>query len=266
MPTIELIKQLRDLTYAPISDCKKALEESNDDLETAQKALVKMGRGTTRAVRPMAGRIAICEAEISDAKVVGMAIVRTETDFVANSEVMESAIRNVVDQIADGFASREDIETYLRESTYQFGEKIELGTESKRIGVDYRDGLRCVTYLHFNKQRAAYVIYKLLGENDPVECANRIAIQCVAANPKYLSQEQMSQAEINQEIESDKADAINQGKSEQVATSIAFGKLHKKFKEIILLDQPMFDNDSLTVKQYAEQNQIEIVEYGIYIV
>lgn len=117
MSNIELLKQLREISFAPLKDCKEALAEANDDLVLAQDILRKKGisKAGNRADRET--KEGIVKAEQKDGKIVGLKLA-CETDFVAKNENFQALFSSVFEQIAQQtkeIASLEDIDTEVSE-------------------------------------------------------------------------------------------------------------------------------------------------------
>ncbi len=200
--TINDIKKLRDMTGAGLSDCKKALIESDNDITKAMELIRKRGQAIAakREDRQAAQGIAIGK---TDGKFAAIIALKCETDFVA----MDQKPANLDELNAlqmDGKAVSEQI-TALSGIT---GEKMELGA------YECLNAPSTVVYNHFNGMLSAAVAFN--QENVAEDVAKAIAMQVASMNPIKATRDQISQEVIDEELRM----AIDKTKAEQVSKAV----------------------------------------------
>ena len=199
--TAGMVKELREMTGAGMMDCKKALAETNGDMEAAVEVLRKSGAAK---MEKKASRIAaegIARVAMNDTEVV-VAEVNSETDFVAKNEVFQNFVQLVADTALtsglNGGKNGEDVEALLEmnglkdeliEKTATIGEKLSIRRFEKISG-------ECVaSYLHAGGKIG--VIVAAEGTTDAREALTNIAMQVAAMKPEYISRDDIDQAEID---------------------------------------------------------------------
>ncbi len=199
--TAGMVKELREMTGAGMMDCKKALAETNGDMEAAVEVLRKSGAAK---MEKKASRIAaegIARVAMNDTEVV-VAEVNSETDFVAKNEVFQNFVQLVADTALtsglNGGKNGEDVEALLEmnglkdeliEKTATIGEKLSIRRFEKISG-------ECVaSYLHAGGKIG--VIVAAEGTTDAREALTNIAMQVAAMKPEYISRDDIAQAEID---------------------------------------------------------------------
>ena len=200
--TASMVKELREMTGAGMMDCKKALTETNGDMDAAVEVLKKSGAAKMekKASRIAAEGIARVAANDTTAVVVE---VNSETDFVAKNETFQEFVQVVADSALasglEGGANGEDIEAVLEmnglkdllvEKTATIGEKLSVRRFAKVTGD-------CVaSYLHAGGKIG--VLVAATGANDAAakEALTNVAMQIAAMNPQYISRADISAEEI----------------------------------------------------------------------
>ncbi len=252
--SIENIKKLREMTGAGMMDVKKALDESNGDIDAAVEWL--RTNGIAKAVKK-ADRIA-AEGSVFVAKNDNKAVlveINTETDFVATNEMFISGSEKVTQAILNSDIASDDldaanaltidgdtVEGILTNLTATIGEKITL----RRFAVV--NGTAGI-YKHFNGRIGVIVS----GEGIEEEVLRDVAMHAAAMRPTYLSTADISEETIAKEtaIATELlADAIA-GKPENVQQGMIQGKVNKTLAETILLEQPFVKEPSQKVKDLA---------------
>ena len=244
MVTIEKIKELREITDAPIQYCKQALEKSEGNIELAQEELKRMGQASVRTVLPKAGVIGVYQSKYA----VYVAIGRCETDFVAKNEKFIAA----VDETAQVFAIDFTYAKKFAEDTMWFKENCLIEThiyDSEKDNLTY--------YLHHNRQRLGVV--EFAGADK--DAASKIATHIVATNPKYLNRSAMSQEELIELENSLIEKARSDGKPEKSIEMIVKGQLKKKLSEFVLMDQPFYADSKISVEQFCQEHNITIKSF-----
>lgn len=263
--TASMVKELRELTGAGMMDCKKALNETNGNMDEAIEYLRK--NGEAKAVKK-AGRIAaegIVMAEVKDDKTAAIVEVNSETDFVAKNADFQAFVKAVVDQAIaseskdmDAFmaeAWNEDasktVKDVLTEKISVIGENLSIRRFEKIVS----DGC-VVAYIHGGGRIGVLVEAETDVVNDEIKtCLKNVAMQIAAMSPKYVSREEVSQEYIDHEKEILLAQAKleNPNKPENIIEKMIIGRLNKEMKEICLLDQVYVQDGDLTVAKYVEK-------------
>lgn len=263
--TASMVKELRELTGAGMMDCKKALNETNGNMDEAIEYLKK--NGEAKAVKK-AGRIAaegIVMAEVKDDKTAAIVEVNSETDFVAKNADFQAFVKAVVDQAIaseskdmDAFmaeAWNEDasktVKDVLTEKISVIGENLSIRRFEKIVS----DGC-VVAYIHGGGRIGVLVEAETDVVNDEIKtCLKNVAMQVAAMSPKYVSREEVSQEYIDHEKEILLAQAKleNPNKPENIIEKMIIGRLNKEMKEICLLDQVYVQDGDLTVAKYVEK-------------
>ena len=263
--TASMVKELREMTGAGMMDCKKALNETNGNMDEAIEYLRK--NGEAKAVKK-AGRIAaegIVMAEVKDDKTAAIVEVNSETDFVAKNADFQAFVKAVVDQAIaseskdmDAFmaeAWNEDasktVKDVLTEKISVIGENLSIRRFEKIVS----DGC-VVAYIHGGGRIGVLVEAETDVVNDEIKtCLKNVAMQVAAMSPKYVSREEVSQEYIDHEKEILLAQAKleNPNKPENIIEKMIIGRLNKEMKEICLLDQVYVQDSDLTVAKYVEK-------------
>ena len=258
---LEDVKNLREQTGAGMLDCKKALEESNGDIEQAvvwlrEKGIMKAAKKQERIAAE-----GLCDVLAQDDKAV-IFEVNCETDFVSKNEKFRNNILeirnyllnsdvNTYEEALQGNMGNETLESYITAMTATIGEKISFRRFTKLVkGSNEIFG----TYIHMGGKIASLV----LVEGDNQEVAKDIAMHVAAMNPKYITSDEVSEEEKEQEAKIAKEQAINEGKPEAIAEKMVAGRVLKYVKEISLVEQPFVKDPSMTVGELAKKNGLVI--------
>ncbi len=248
-----MVKELRELTGAGMMDCKKALTNTDGDMDKAVDYLRE--NGLAKAEKK-AGRIAaegIVKTNISeDGKQAAIVEVNSETDFVAKNEKFQDFVGSVASQInASGAA---DIDGFMEEAWAADTSKTvkeELASMIATIGenmnirrfekVSCENGL-VVDYIHAGGKIGVLIAAETDNTGAEVtECLKNIAMQIAAMNPKYLSSEDVSEEYKEKEKEvllaQAKNDPANAGKPDNIIEKMIIGRLNKELKEVCLTEQ-----------------------------
>ena len=254
MITASAVNELRKATGAGMMDCKKALQETNGDMEQAIDYLRKKGAkvSANRADRDAAEGAVIAIAS-SDKKTGVVIRLNCETDFVAKNEefvAFANAIANTA--LSHGISKIEDlmdkkigdvsISEKILDYTGKIGEKIEVTV------CELINGELVVPYIHAGNKIGVLVALSATG--DHVEAAGKdVAMQIAAMSPVALNKDDVPQSIIDREIEIGKAQAAAEGKPEAMLEKIALGKLNKFYKDSTLLNQDFVKDSSKTISQ-----------------
>ena len=263
--TASMVKELREMTGAGMMDCKKALNETNGDMDAAIEFLRKNGQAKAEK---KAGRIAaegMVKAVVKDDKVAAIVEVNSETDFVAKNEEFQGFVDAVVNQVADSDAADMDafmaeawaadttktVKDALVEKVAVIGENLNI----RRFEKIVTDGC-VVDYIHGGGRIGVLIEAEADVVNDEIKkCLKNVAMQVAAMSPKYTSRAEVSQEYMDHEKEILLAAAKkeNPEKPENIIEKMIIGRLNKELKEICLLDQAYVQDSDLTVAKYVEK-------------
>ena len=268
--TAAMVKELREMTGAGMMDCKKALGETNGDMDAAVEYLRKNGQAKAEK---KAGRIAaegLCHVVVEDNKTAAVVEVNSETDFVAKNEEFQKFVAAVAQQAISSEST--DMDAFMAESWNADSsktvkdalvEKISVIGENLNIRrfkkVVAEDGC-VVSYVHGGGRIGVIVEAATDVVNDAVkEALTNIAMQVAALSPKYVSTADVSEEYKAHEKEILMAqiaqDPKMAGKPEKVIEGAVVGRLNKELKEVCLLEQTYVkaEDGKQTVAQYVAQ-------------
>ena len=263
--TASMVKELREMTGAGMMDCKKALNETNGDMDAAVEYLRKNGQAKAEK---KAGRIAaegIVKTVVKDDKVAAIVEVNSETDFVAKNADFQSFVEDVANQAADSDAADMDafmaeawaadpsktVKDALVEKIAVIGENLSI----RRFEKIVTDGC-VVSYIHGGGRIGVLIEAETDVVNDEIKgCLRNVAMQVAAMYPKYVSRAEVSQEYMDHEKEILLAQAKkeNPEKPDNIIEKMIIGRLNKEMKEICLLDQTYVQDSDLTVAKYVEK-------------
>jgi len=249
--SIDEIKKLREATGVSMMACKKALEESNGDFETAIDILRKKGeaKAADRVGRATAqGVVAIA----TSGDKVAMIQLQSETDFVSRGEDFLKMAESLAQKVLDGkmnIADREVAE--VKDYMLKVGENIQVGNialvEGKTIGI----------YIHSNKKIGVLVSL----EGGTVELAKDIAMHAAATNPKVLSPDEVPQALVDREKGIWAEQLKNEGKPAEIVEKIMMGKEKKYREENALIKQMFVKNPEKSIEQLLSEASAKVKEF-----
>ena len=263
------VKELRERTGAGILDCKKALEETNGDIEKAvdilrQKGIAKAQKKQSRIAAE--GLTSIYE----DNNKAVILEVNSETDFVSKNEKFKDLIANIGKTILKSNAKTLEeamelkyndgtINDYIISETAIIGEKLSF----RRFElVEKSDDENFGIYIHLGGKISTLALVK--GGDKAL--AKSLAMQITAMNPKYMTEEDVPEDVKAREMSVIKEQIANEKKdvTAEVAEKMANGRLNKFFKEICLLDQEYIDDSKKNVKTFLDENKMEVLNYIRY--
>ena len=249
--TTEQIKELRDQTGVSIMQCKKALEESNGDMEKALMILKKKSSEIAAKKSDREATEGLIIAEKIGDKFILLEL-NCETDFVAKNEDFVNLATALVKK-----AANEGIEKMQSEAGDLISPVVQKVGENVHLGrVLEVSGNVLGAYIHDGKSAA---IVSLKGGT--AEIAKDVAMQVVAMRPEYTKREDIPADMIEKAKEIFKEEVENSGKPEDIKTKMMEGKVSAYFKDLTLLDQAFFKNPDLTIGKLLAQGGAEIVNY-----
>ena len=263
--TAAMVKDLRDMTGAGMMDCKKALNETNGDMDEAVEYLRKNGQAKAEK---KAGRIAaegLVRVIVKDNKLAAVVEVNSETDFVAKNEDFQGFVDAVAQQAVNSDSA--DMDSFLAEAwnvdasktvKEALTEKISIIGENLSIRrfekVTAENGC-VVSYLHGGGRIGVLVDAETAVVSEAVkEALTNVAMQIAALSPKYVSQAEVSEEykEHEKEILLAQAKLENPEKPDNIIEKMIIGRLNKELKEVCLLSQIYVKDGDLTVEKYLE--------------
>lgn len=267
--TASMVKELREATGAGMMDCKKALNETNGDMDAAVEYLRKNGQAKAEKKASRIAAEGIVMAEVKDDKTAAIVEVNSETDFVAKNEEFRTFVGGVVAQALstestdmDAFMAEpwnadtsKTVQEALTEKVAVIGEKLSIRRFEKIVS----DGC-VVSYIHGGGRIGVLVEAEADVVNDEIRtCLKNVAMQVAAMYPKYVSREEVSEEYMEHEKEILLAQARKENeesakpKPDNIIEKMIIGRLNKEMKEICLLDQAYVQDGDLTVAQYVEK-------------
>ena len=262
-----MVKELREKTGAGMMDCKKALVESNGDMDKAVDYLREKGisKAAKKAERIAAEGLSNIYIKGNKAVVVEL---NSETDFVAKNEefkelldkIGNTILDNNVTTMEDALNSKcgdETINDLIVNATAKIGEKISL----RRFEVvEKTDNEVFGSYLHMGGKISSLTVVE--GENE--EVARDVAMQAAAMRPLYTNIDSVPAEDLEHEKSVIKEQVINEGKKPEFADKIVEGRIRKFYEETVLEEQAFIKDSGLTVKAYLENNNSKLVKLVKY--
>ena len=250
------IQALRQSTGAGMMDCKRALEESNGDVEAAKQWLREKGLSAAakRDDRESAQGVV---ALLIDGNVGGIVKLKSETDFVAGSDQFKGEAETLAKLvIAEGEGAVAQRATQLEDLKITLKEKIELG---EVVRFEAAPGNVLDSYLHIQGGRGVNAVLVEMS-NASQELAHDIAVHIAFARPKYLSRNDVPADVVEHERQTLETISRNEGKPEAALPKIIEGRLNGFYKDVALLDQPYAKDDKQSITQVI--GSASIVRYA----
>lgn len=266
--TAKMVKELREKTGAGMMDCKKALNETDGDMEKAidwlrENGIAKSAKKAGRVAAEGLTRVAV------NGNTAVLFEVNSETDFVSKNEQFLDLLNTLQEafltatpatleealnvQLADG-----TVNDAIVSATATIGEKITL----RRVAVVNKEDVQVFgAYMHNKGAISALIL--LNGGNDQV--AKDLAMQVASMRPVYVSQKDIPAEVVAHEEEVQKKiiaeDPKMAGKPEKMIEGILKGKVSKHFQEECLLDQEFFLDSKKKVSGYLKENNADVVNF-----
>lgn len=259
--SLDLIKELREKTGAGMGDCKAALEEAGADLDKAVEILRKKGIAKAAKRSEREAKEGVVKVAVSEQGNEGYIFeINAETDFVVRSEqfqnfaaaVLEAAKAGQPRDLAGLLAlplSGPTVSEALANLSGVVGEKLEI----RRYAILTSSGT-VAGYSHAGGRIGALAALDRPGQ---AELAREIAMQAAAADPKYLSPEEVPADVLDKEKEIYREQLLKEGKPEAMLEKILGGKLAKFYEEVCLLKQEYIKDDKKKVEQILGGAKIE---------
>ncbi|WP_315076989.1 translation elongation factor Ts [uncultured Clostridium sp.] len=267
MISAKSVKELRERTGAGMMDCKKALTETDGDIEKAVEVLREKGLA---AAAKKSGRVAaegLVKTYISEDKKSGAIVeLNCETDFVAANEdfiafadalakiATSTSATTVEELVNEKFDEEATIQEALTGLIARLGENMTVRRFVK-FAVD--NGV-VKSYIHGGGRIGVLVEVACDVESPAVEeVAKELCMQIAAANPLFLSKEEVDQDSIEKEKEIYRVQALNEGKPEKIVEKMVMGRIQKYYKEVCLLEQLWVKDGDKTITKFIDEKAKE---------
>ncbi|MBO0959120.1 elongation factor Ts [Neobacillus sp. MM2021_6] len=267
--TAQMVKELREKTGAGMMDCKKALTETNGDMEKAIDFLREKGiaKAANKADRIAAEGLTSILTEGNDAVILE---VNSETDFVAKNEGFQTLVKELASHLiknkpatveeatSQTMENGATVADHINAAIAKIGEKLSL----RRFAiVSKTDNDAFGAYLHMGGRISVLTV--LEGTSD-ADAAKDISMHIAALRPKYVSRDQVSQEEVERERQVLTTQALNEGKPENIVAKMVEGRLGKYFEDVCVLDQTFVKNPDQKVRQFVESKGATLREFVRY--
>jgi len=261
-----MVKELREKTGAGMMDCKKALQDANGDMERAAEILREKGIAKAAKKSDRIAAEGLAAVEVNGNYAVAVEI-NCETDFVAKNEGFQELTKEMAEHLvatrpadvdaalAAPFEGAPSLNEYLNEKISKIGERISL----RRFAILEKPATGVFgSYVHMGGKIG--VVAVLDGTTDE-SIAKDVAMHIAAANPRYVSRDQVSQEEVEKEREILKAQALNEGKPANIVEKMVEGRISKYFEEICVNDQAFIKDPDKKVGKLLSEKGASIVSF-----
>ncbi len=261
-----MVRDLREKTGAGMMDCKKALSETNGDMQKAIDYLRE--KGIAKAAKK-SGRIAAegaCAAYVTDdGKIGAVAEINCETDFTANNSDFRALVKKITEHIAKTnpadldalnasvIEGKKTVADIVTEATATIGEKI-----SVRRFVRYETEGKITSYIHMGGKIG--VLVELSGGTD--ELGKDIAMQIAASNPSAIDRASVDASELEHEKEILRKQALEEGKPAKIVEKMVEGRINKFYKEVCLVEQIFVKDSEKTVQDIL--GKVKVLNFTRY--
>ncbi|GGM21633.1 elongation factor Ts [Paraliobacillus quinghaiensis] len=253
--TAQMVKELRETTGAGMMDCKKALTETNGNMEEAIDLLRE--KGISKAAKK-ADRIAAEGSAhvVVDGNTAVLIEVNCETDFVTKNDQFKTLLQELGNHLL--VQKPADVAEALQQPLHGEGEVLEQFINSNIAKIGEKLSLRRFTIFEKTDNDAfgAYIhmggnigVLTVLEGTTDADFAKDVAMHIAAVNPRYVSRDVVSAEEVEKEREVLKTQALNEGKPENIVEKMVEGRLGKFFEEICLLEQNFVKDPDQKVKK-----------------
>ena len=259
--TASMVKELRELTGAGMMDCKKALAETNGNMDEAVNWLREKGIAKSAKKESRIAAEGLANIYVDGNKAVILEV-NSETDFVSKNEEFRAMIDTIggallksnvetVEEAKELTTDEGTVGELIVNKTAKIGEKLSL----RRFAiVNKNDDEFFGSYIHMGGKIAALTVVKGASE----EVAKDVAMQAAAMKPLYTFPSEVPADVIDNERTILKEQAMNEGKPAEIAEKMVEGRIKKFYKEICLSEQAFIKDGDLSVEKYVANNGGEI--------
>ena len=266
--TASLVKELRERTGAGMMDCKKALQQTDRNIEAAIDYLRENGiaKAAKKADRIAAEGLSYIEVKGNKAVILE---INSETDFVAKNEKFVALVKNVADAILAAEpktleealqveAQGGTVEAVINEGIATIGEKLSL----RRFEVVSKtDSDAFGAYSHMGGRIGVLTLVE--GSTDE-EAAKDVAMHIAALAPRYLDESEVPADVLEHEKKVLTEQALNEGKPANIVEKMIVGRINKFLEEITVVKQKFVKDDSLTVEKFVASKGGKLAKFVRY--
>ncbi|WP_281665675.1 translation elongation factor Ts [Gemella morbillorum] len=266
--TASLVKELRERTGAGMMDCKKALQQTEGNIEAAIDYLRENGiaKAAKKADRIAAEGLSYIEVKGNKAVILE---INSETDFVAKNEKFVALVKNVADAILAAEpktleealqveAQGGTVEAVINEGIATIGEKLSL----RRFEVVSKtDSDAFGAYSHMGGRIGVLTLVE--GSTDE-EAAKDVAMHIAALAPRYLDESEVPADVLEHEKKVLTEQALNEGKPANIVEKMIVGRINKFLEEITVVKQKFVKDDSLTVEKFVASKGGKLAKFVRY--
>ena len=263
--TAQLVKELREKTGAGMMDCKKALQETDGNIEEAiqylrEKGIASAGKKADRIATEGLIEIAV---DGNDAAIVE---INAETDFVARNEQFQNLVKKIAEHIVKTKPANleelnaseldgQSVEEVMKSAIATIGENMNI----RRFEVLTKpENGAFGEYIHMGGTIG--VLSVIEGSTDEA-IAKDVSMHAAALNPQYAKQDEVPQDELDKEREVLRNQALEEGKPENIVDKMVEGRMRKFLEEIVIGSQPFVKDSDKTVDQFLKENNAELVTF-----
>lgn len=259
--TASMVKDLREQTGAGMMDCKKALAETNGNMEEAVNWLREKGIAKSAKKESRIAAEGLANIYVDGNKAVILEV-NSETDFVSKNEEFRAMIDTIgntllksdvktIDEAKELATDEGTIGELIVNKTAKIGEKLSF----RRFEIVTKsDDEYFGSYIHMGGKIASLTVIK--GAN--AEVAKEVAMQAAAMKPLYCFPSEVPADVLDNERTVLKEQAMNEGKPADIAEKMVEGRIKKFYKEICLAEQPFIKDGDVSVEKYVTNNGGEI--------
>jgi elongation factor Ts len=253
-----LVKELRDETGAPMMDCKRALVETNGDIEAAKRLLREKGMASAAKRSDRATTEGLVGYRVADDGKRGTIVaVGCETEPVSKNDEFQAFAKKVLETVeADGADAAQSLEQERLELSGKLGENVVVAGAARFEAVD---GARIDGYAHPPANKLG-VLVQLRGGSDGL--GRKLAMHIAASAPEWVGREDVPEETVTSEREIFANSDEVQSKPEQAREKIVDGMLNKRFFATrVLVDQPWIHDTAKTVGEALTEEGAEVLEF-----
>lgn len=261
--TAQLVKQLREKTGAGMMECKSALVEAKGDMSEAEVVLRKRGLASAAKKATRSTKQGVIGLLIADGGKTGVLVeVNCESDFVARTEDFQGLVSGLAQLIAEASPANVaalmalpasggsgTIEDLLKAKIAKVGENMNVPRFARLAAKGYAGA-----YTHPGAQLITMVDVvtgKAETASNPVfaELLHDLAMQVAAADPRFVSRDEVTSETLDKEKDIQRARALAEGKPEQIVDKVVEGRMSKYYEEACLLEQPFIKDNAVSITQ-----------------
>ena len=250
--TAQMVKELRDKTGAGMMDAKKALVETDGDMEKAMDVLRQKGMASADKKMVRIAAEGVVTSAILD-NCGAMVELNCETDFVAKNEEFKELASNLAEFVAT--SNPADVDALLASTCPKCGKVVSEIIKEKIASIGEKITFR--RFVRYEGNTASYIHNGKIGvlietDNKDAELMNDICLHIASSAPEFITRAEIPQSVIDHETEVEMGKEDLQKKPEQIRAKIVEGRVNKLMSHRVLLEQPFIKNPDVTVGQLIE--------------